>query len=173
MSSHFTSIGLFAPNLPYPSHNFFPSPAWFPPPPQSCIPFVSSRYSQVIPTAINQLWLDQSDQIKAISGLLRTSTSTISYLTGDGFSRALTDSIWLSCHTHEDLQILYWSTFLKLIILHSREKKVFPPFLHVCIISHVHLVLFTKMQYVKQDTELNNYFYCVLKPVLEGFFTAA
>ena len=126
MSSHFTSIGLFAPNLPYPSHNFFPSPACFPPPPPSCIPFVSSRYSQVIPTAIHQLWSDQSDQIKAISGLLRTSTSTISYLTGDGFSRALTDSIWLSCHTHEDLQILYWSTFLKLIILHSREKKGFP-----------------------------------------------
>lgn len=133
VSSHFTSTRLFAPSLPYPSHKFFPSPAWPtapPPPPPSRISFVSSRYSQVIPTAINQL----SDQIKAISGLLRTSTSTMSYLTGDGSSWALTDNIWLLRHTHEDLQILYWFILLKLIILHSREKKRF--FHHFCMVYH-------------------------------------
>lgn len=78
-----------------------------------------------------------------------------------------TDSIWLTCH-HEPWRSAD-TIFLKLtIILHSREKKVFPPFLHVCNISDVHFH-FAKMQCVK-TRQIIILFYCFLKPALEGFF---
>lgn len=154
VSSHFTSTRPFAPNLPYPSHKFFPSPAWPTaphPPPPSRISFVSSRYSQVIPTAINQL----SDQIKAISGLLRTYD-------------VISHGRWLFMGT--DWQYLIVTSYPRrsadTILVHTfktdnssqqRKKKGFSTIFAWCIISHVHLALVAKMQCAKQD-KLNNIF---------------